>query len=125
MTMTNGGTMIYLLTAIIGVLAGLLGGLLGVGGGLIFVPLFHYVLKCNMHQAIGTSLAVIIPTAFVAAIPNAFSGNVHWKIFIFAAVFSIVGSFIGAKMSIQMDVTILKKIFAVFLIIVAIRMWIK
>lgn len=117
--------MIYILTAIIGVLAGLLGGLLGVGGGLIFVPLFHYVLKLNMHQAIGTSLAVIIPTAFVAAIPNALSQNVHWKVFIFAAVFSIVGSFVGAKMSIQMDVTLLKRIFAIFLIVIAVRMFFK
>ena len=117
--------MIWALTAVIGFIAGLMGGLLGVGGGLVLVPLFHYVLKMNMHAAIATSLAVIIPTAFVATLPNAFSGHVYWRAFVFAAIFSIVGSFIGAKVSMNIDVGLLKKIFAVFLILVAIRMLLK
>ncbi len=117
--------MIWVLTVVIGFLAGLMGGLLGVGGGLVLVPLFHYVLKMDMHAAIGTSLAVIVPTALFATFPNMASGNVQWRAFIFAAVFSIVGSFIGAKISMNVDVTLLKKIFAVFLIVVAIRMFLK
>ncbi len=117
--------MIWILTIIIGFIAGLMGGLLGVGGGLVLVPLFHYILKMDMHAAIGTSLAVIVPTALIATLPNVQSGNVHWRAFIFAALFSIVGSFLGAKISMNMDVTVLKKVFAVFLILVAIRMFIK
>ena len=117
--------MIWIWTTVIGFIAGMIGGLLGVGGGLVLVPLFHYVLKMNMHAAIGTSLAVIVPTAFVATLPNISSGNVHWRAFVFAALFSILGSFIGAKISMNIDVTLLKKIFAVFLIMVAIRMFLK
>ncbi len=117
--------MTLILTAVIGLLAGLIGGLLGVGGGLILVPLFHYILKMNIHAAIGTSLAVIVPTALVATLPNITSNQVNWRIFVFAGVFTIVGSFLGAKASINMDVTILKKIFAIFLIAVAIRMFLK
>lgn len=114
-----------MLTAFIGFLAGLMGGLLGVGGGLVLVPLFHYILKMDMHMAIGTSLAVIVPTALVASIPNTLSNQINWKMFVFATVFSIVGSFLGAKASINMDVTLIKKIFAIFLLIVAIRMFFK
>ncbi len=117
--------MIWLWTVVIGFIAGLMGGLLGVGGGLVLVPLFHYVLKMNMHMAIGTSLAVIVPTALIATLPNAASGHVHWRAFVFAAVFSIVGSFIGAKISMNIDVTLLKKTFALFLILVAILMFLK
>ncbi len=117
--------MIWILTALIGFIAGLMGGLLGVGGGLVLVPLFHYVLKMNMHAAIATSLAVIVPTALVTTFPNAASGHIYWRAFIFAAVFSIMGSFIGAKISMNIDVVLLKKIFAIFLVLVAIRMFIK
>lgn len=117
--------MIWIWTTVIGFIAGLLGGLLGVGGGLVLVPLFHYALKMNMHSAIATSLAVIVPTAFVATLPNAFSGHVYWRAFFFAALFSIVGSYIGAKISMNIDVALLKKIFAIFLILVAIRMFLK
>ena len=117
--------MIWILTTVIGFVAGLIGGLLGVGGGLVLVPLFHYILKMNMHAAIGTSLAVIVPTALVASLPNISSGNVQWRAFAFAALFSILGSFIGAKISMNVDVTLLKKVFAIFLIAVAIRMFLK
>lgn len=117
--------MIWVWVIVIGFIAGMIGGLLGVGGGLVLVPLFHYVLKMNMHSAIATSLAVIVPTAFVATLPNAFSGHVQWRAFVFAALFSIVGSYLGAKISMSIDVVLLKKIFAVFLILVAIRMFIK
>ena len=117
--------MIWILTIVIGFIAGMIGGLLGVGGGLVLVPLFHYVLKMNMHAAIGTSLAVIVPTAFVATFPNVTSGNVQWRAFLVAAAFSIIGSYIGAKISLSIDVALLKKVFAVFLIVVAIRMFLK
>ena len=117
--------MIWAWVVVIGFFAGMIGGLLGVGGGLVLVPLFHYVLKMNMHAAIATSLAVIVPTALFATLPNAFSGNVQWRTFMFAAIFSIIGSYIGAKISMNIDVALLKKIFAVFLILVAVRMFIK
>jgi uncharacterized membrane protein YfcA len=53
-----------------GVAAGFLAGLLGVGGGIVVVPvLFHlfagmgYTTALSMNLAVGTSLAIIIPTA--------------------------------------------------------------
>ncbi len=117
--------MILILTIVIGFFAGMIGGLLGVGGGLVLVPLFHYLLKMDMHVAIGTSLAVIVPTALFGTLPNIASGNVQWRIFIIAAACTIVGSYLGAKISMNIDVSLLKKVFAVFLVLVAIRMFLK
>ena len=116
---------VFLVTAIIALIAGIASGLLGVGGGLILVPLFHFLLKMNMHVAIGTSLAVIVPTALISVFRNAPAQNVDWKIVLFASLFSIIGGLIGASISISLDVTLLKKIFAVFLILVALRMLIQ
>ena len=53
-----------------GTIAGMLAGLLGVGGGIIIVPAMFYIFgyfgvdpDVKMHLAVGTSLAIIIPTS--------------------------------------------------------------
>ena len=114
---------VLIIAAVISFLAGIASGLLGIGGGLILVPLFHYLLKMNMHLAIGTSLAIIVPTALVAAMRHTSGSLVDWRIAIFAALFSIIGSFLGAGISMNLDITILRKVFAAFLLLVAIKMF--
>ena len=113
--------MILILAAAISLLAGVLSGLLGIGGGLILVPLFHYILKMNMHLAVGTSLAIIVPTALIGASRHASGSFIDWRIFIFSAVFAALGGFIGAGISMNLDVVLLRKIFAVFLILIAVK----
>lgn len=53
-----------------GVVAGLLAGVFGIGGGAVIVPVFDQALSAlgygddvRMHVAVGTSLAVIVPTS--------------------------------------------------------------
>jgi uncharacterized membrane protein YfcA len=57
-------------TAVGGVVSGLLAGVFGIGGGAVLVPVFYQVLamldvdeSVRMHVAVGTSLAIIIPTS--------------------------------------------------------------
>ena len=114
---------ILLLTAVVSLIAGIFSGLLGIGGGLILVPLFHYILKMDMHVAVGTSLAIIVPTALVGTFRHASGSFVDWRIFVFSVLFAIVGGFIGAGISMNLDVMLLKKIFAVFLVLIAIKMF--
>ena len=115
--------MSYLILALIGLLGGLASGLFGVGGGLIFVPLLVFLRKVDMHMAIGTSLAVIVPTAAIAAFRNFRSGLIDWQAVIFVTLFAMIGSWISAGISIQMDLALLKRIFAVFLVCVALKMF--
>lgn len=63
----------------LGGVAGFLAGLLGIGGGLVLVPGLYFGLQALgfqsaalMHVAVGTSLAVIIPTGLSSA-------RAHWK----------------------------------------------
>ena len=114
---------LLILTALVSLLAGVFSGLLGIGGGLILVPLFHYLLKMNMHTAVGTSLAIIVPIALIGAFRYASGHFVDWRIFVFSAVFAIIGGFLGAGISMNLDAVLLRKIFAVFLVLIAIKMF--
>ena len=66
---------IGILAALISLLAGVLSGLLGIGGGLVLVPLFHYLLKMDMHLAVGTSLAIRMGPVTSAGRPAVASVN--------------------------------------------------
>src|SRR5690606_23165469 len=53
-----------------GVVSGLLAGIFGIGGGAVLVPVFYQVFQLLhvdesviMHLAVGSSLAIIVPTA--------------------------------------------------------------
>ena len=116
---------IGILAALISLLAGVLSGLLGIGGGLVLVPLFHYLLKMDMHLAVGTSLAIIVPTALVGAYRHGSGSFIDWRVFLFSTIFAILGGFIGAGISMNLDTVLLRKIFAVFLMLIAIKMFVQ
>ena len=62
--------------AVIATGAGAFSGLFGVGGGTIIVPLLVLWLGYGQKEATGTSLAAIIVIGLLAAIAQAFYGNV-------------------------------------------------
>ena len=117
--------MSYFLMVISGLAAGLASGLLGVGGGVILVPIFVYFFKLNIHTAIGTSLAVIIPTALMGALRHYAQHSVDIKIFVVVSLFAIAGAFLGAELSLSLPAPTLKKLFAVFLFFLSLYMYFK
>jgi uncharacterized membrane protein YfcA len=48
---------------LLGVPLGIVSGIIGIGGGVLMVPIMVFVLKFKMHQAVGTSTALMIFTA--------------------------------------------------------------
>ncbi|HTL48381.1 MAG TPA: sulfite exporter TauE/SafE family protein [Verrucomicrobiae bacterium] len=117
--------MTWLWLALIGAFGGICSGLFGVGGGLIFVPLLVFLLHFDVHLAIGTSLAVILPTAFSGLTRFAASGHVNWKAALMVAAFAIIGAWIGAGLSLKLSSLLLRRLFAVFLALVAIKMFFR
>ena len=118
--------MLVHLLAIIGCFgAGFLGGLFGVGGGILMVPLFYYGLKMNLNLAVGTSLAIIILIAISGTVKNIMAGNIHWHWVLIASVFVVIGSFLGASLSLKMDLNLLRKLFALMMTVIAIKMFIQ
>ncbi len=111
------------LTIIIGFLAGVTGGLFGVGGGLIFVPLLILLKHFDPHLAVGTSLAVIVPTALVAAFRHQMAHMIDWRSVLFLTVFAVLGSWAGAELSLKLDTHLLRRLFAVFLFLLSLKLF--
>ena len=93
---TAGIAVVLLLT---GVSAGFVAGFLGVGGGIIMVPVVSYIITQTqpdvmtaMHSAIGTSLAVIIPTSILSARTHMTLGNIDFSVVRKLALFVFIGA---------------------------------
>lgn len=108
-----------------GFAAGWLSALLGIGGGVILVPMMMYFFKVPIQQAVGTSLAVIIPTALVGAWKHYNLNHLNLKLAIILATGAVIGSYIGALSVNAVSPDILRKVFAVLLLITAARMLIS
>ena len=113
-------TIIYLL--IIGAVAGLLSGMLGVGGGIIVIPALIFVMGMSQYQAQGISLALLsIPVAIGGAVNYYKQGHVEIKYVLVLAVTFLIGGYIGSLISMRISGDVLRKIFAVFMIIAAVK----
>jgi uncharacterized membrane protein YfcA len=112
----------FLTAALIGLGGGIASGLFGVGGGIVMVPAMVYFLTMDIKLAVGTSLAVIIPTAFAGAFKHFQLGNVDWRIALSLAPTAICGSYLGAWLTREISSANLKRAFGGFMIVVGIRL---
>lgn len=116
-----------------GSVIGGLSSLVGVGGGTLTTPYLVWN-NISMHQAIATSTAVSLPVAiagtigyFIAGLdatnlPAYASGYIYWPAFFGIVIASYFTAPIGAKLAHQLPVKLLKRIFGIFLIFLAIKM---
>ena len=106
----------------IGVFAGFLSSLVGIGGGVVIVPALVLLFGLDQKMAQGTSLAMLsLPVAFIGAFNYYKAGYVNWKIALLLAVTFVVGGFFGSKIAVGLEAGIIKKVFAVFMIVIAIK----
>ena len=104
----------------IGIAGGLLSGLMGGGGALILIPLMLIFLKMTQHQAQGTSLAVIM-FSFVSMLVYYKKGYVNLGLAALIGIGFIIGGLIGSNLAVGIPEHILKKCFAVLMIIVGLK----
>jgi uncharacterized membrane protein YfcA len=103
-----------------GVVTGLLAGLLGIGGGGILVPVLYEVLGAlgvddaiRMHLAVGTSLAVIVPTSLRSLAGHRARGAVDMDLVRSMALAVVAGVCLGAVVARFADDAVLKGIWVV------------
>jgi uncharacterized membrane protein YfcA len=114
---------LILILVLIGLFAGTLSGFIGIGGGVIIVPALIYILGLTQHQATGTSLFILaMPVVILGVINYAKTQNVNWTYgFIIASTF-VIGGYFGSKLSLKTNPAIVKLVFGIIMIYVAIMM---
>ncbi len=114
------GTIIGIL--LIGLAAGMMSSLVGIGGGIVIVPALVLLFGLSQKMAQGTSLAMMLPPIGVLAVINYNrQGYVDFKIAGILCLSFILGSYLGSKVVLGLDAMLVKKIFAVFMIIIAVK----
>lgn len=114
---------IIALIIIIGFAAGMLGGMIGLGGGLIIVPALVYFLSFSQHKAQGTSLGLLILPVAILGVMNYYKkGHVDVKVVALLALGFVAGSFLGSKWALSLPQGTIKKVFALFILILSIKM---
>jgi hypothetical protein len=108
---------------ILGVIAGTLSGILGIGGGVVLIPALIFIFGLTQLQAQGTTLALLVPPiGLLAALRYYQSGNVKLGMAGFICLGFFVGGLLGASLVQNLPEPLIRKIFALFLLFVSLRM---
>lgn len=118
--------MILLAYLAVGALAGLVAGMLGLGGGVVIVPALALVFPLLnippavlMHLAIGTSLAVIVPTSMSSTWAHYKRGAVDRELVRLLLPGLLPGALLGGWLADKLPSALLSKVFGVFVVGVA------
>ena len=109
---------------LIGLAGGLICGMLGVGGGSVMVPALVLLMGYTQKSAQGTALAVMVPLALVSVLRYKLNPEVSMDIRAIGLLIAtgVIGALIGSGVAAKVPGPILKKIFAIFLIAVSLKM---
>jgi hypothetical protein len=114
-------TWAYLL---LGLLIGAFSGVVGIGGGILFVPALLWLGGMDQYKAQGTSLGALLgPVGLFAFLEYYRKGNADLRIAALLAVGFLVGGYFGAAGAQVIPEMWLRRIFAVTLVTVGIRMF--
>ena len=113
-----------LLTIGVGLGAGLLSGLFGVGGGILVVPALVLMLKFDQRLANGTSLGAVLPISISSLVTYWSHDNVDWPMAAWLAIGALGGAVLGTKWIHLLPKKVLGYLFAVMLLVTAIRLFI-
>lgn len=106
---------------IVGIVAGVMSGLFGIGGGIIMVPSLIAFFGMDMLNANATSLAaMLLPVGVLGVISYYKAGYINIKESLWISIGLLAGSFFGAELAISVDVKVLSKLYAAFLLYVAV-----
>jgi hypothetical protein len=107
--------------SVFGIIVGILTGLVGLGGGYALVPGFIYLFGAPVYITMGTSLAVMVPMAVVGGTIKLVQGYVYLGAALLLASGTIVGAQVGAATMKKIKPNVLKLIFGVYFLYVALK----
>jgi uncharacterized membrane protein YfcA len=112
-----------LVLVVIGIIAGVFSGMVGLGGGIVIIPALIYFLGLSQHEAQGTSLALMLPPiGLMAAINYYKAGALNLQYAAVIAVAFFIGGYFGSKLALGISENVIRKVFAVSVILLGARM---
>lgn len=109
-----------------GIVSGMAAGLLGIGGGAVIVPalansllLMGYDSDVVQHVAVGTSLAIIIPTGIASARAHYRRGALDTSVLKLWVPSIVAGTFVGGLMAGLFSGNVLRIVFAALAFLIA------
>lgn len=107
---------------VIGAFTGFINGVFGSGGGTLLVPILNNILKVEEHKSHSTALAIIIFLSITSSTIYISKGTYDVKLTTQAAIGSIIGGIIGARLLSKVTGKFLRIGFGLVMIIAAFRM---
>lgn len=101
----------------VGVFSGFLGGFLGIGGGVFLVPVLSLYLNVPFHQAVAISILAIVAASSAVSIQKIQKHEIHFALASLLEVTTLVFGVLGALFSFYINESLLKKVFAVTLLL--------
>ncbi len=113
---------IYIGILAVGLLAGVLSGMFGIGGGIVMVPVLIAFFGLDMLDANAASLAaMLLPVGILGVINYYKAGYIRIKESLWIAAGLLGGSYFGAEIALSINTTLLSKLYAGFLLYVALQ----
>lgn len=112
------------LFVLIGATAGILAGLFGIGGGILIVPALIILAGFPILSATGTSLAALmLPVGILGVYEYYKYGHVNVTAALGIAGGLVLGIWVGSMFAQRIDPLYLKRAFAIFIVIMAVKIW--
>ena len=106
----------------VGMCAGLLSSMVGIGGGIVIVPALVILFGLSQKMAQGTSLAMLLPPIGILGVMIYHkAGNIRWDYALILILSFVLGSYFGAKWVQNINTITVKRIFAIFMIVIAVK----
>jgi uncharacterized membrane protein YfcA len=99
---------------------GLMTGILGIGGGFLIVPALVMLVGLPMQMAVGTSLIIIAMNSLAGFLGHAGDGSLNVTMTVIFTAAGLAGTFAGARLNKHLPAEKLQKVFAWFVILLAI-----
>ena len=103
---------------LVGIISGIISGL-GMGGGTILITVLTCFLNVSQIVAQASNIIFFIPTSVIATIVNVKNHTLKWNLAVPLAISGVFGASFGSILANNINTTLLKKAFAIFLMFIA------